>query len=376
MIEYGIHNYYLDVTSQAWHQYVKGNSLIIPGGVKNFNFYFTDPCPGVVKELRITMGSTVYCIREDDLQAHIIEIPNPILMDLPLIHKVRDLVTKLDPHYLDLIIFNEIKEIEVSIVMTSHNRSKQTYYTLDSIERSLGTGIQVIIVDDSTTDPLDEFLLKRFNLSIWYLRLKNKFWINPCVNYNIGFKYVKGEKIIIQNAEVAHIGDLINLVQNTSLNNKYLVFDVCDLSSPQSDLRLRRLPLNYDTIYNNFNNEWTWYQHSTICNTNFHFLTALTRSTLDLLQGMDYDFSMGLWYDDHEWLFRLENEGITIINVSHEIYKVLGLHQWHDRESKNIRTNKDLFEAKKRYYQKHGRYLQLSDQPLEKVEEQLLDLFK
>jgi glycosyltransferase involved in cell wall biosynthesis len=376
MIEYGIHNYYLDVTSQAWTHYLKENSLVIPAGPKHFNSYFTDPCPGVIKELRITLGSCIYRIPEDDLQAHSIPIPNPLLMDLEAIHQVRDLVTNFDPHYVNLMIFNEVPNIQTSIIMATHNRSKQTYYTLETIEYSTKTGIQVIIVDDSTTDPLDCFLLKRFKLTIWYLRLKNKFWVNPCVSYNFGFKCVKGHNILIQNSEVAHIGNVIDLVQNTLTNDNYLVFDVCDVSNPNSDLILRTMPPSYDTIYNQFHNEWTWYQHSTICNTNFHFLTALTRVTLDRIMGMDYDFSMGLWYDDHDWLWRLKNLGLTITNIPHETYKVLGLHQWHAREVQSIRTNKSLFEAKQRYYQTHGNYFQITDHPLEDSEEHILELFK
>ena len=38
----------------------------------------------------------------------------------------------------------------ISIVMTSSNRSKQTYFTLKSIANSVNKNVQVIIVDDLT----------------------------------------------------------------------------------------------------------------------------------------------------------------------------------------------------------------------------------
>lgn len=374
MIEYGIHDRYLDVTSQAWFRYGHQNTLIIPAGPKQFNSYFTDPCPGVVKVLRITVGTTSYLIQEDDLQAHTIPIPNPFLMDLESIHKAQNVVSNFDSQYVNLMIFNDQSPIQTSVVMATHNRSKQTYYTLETIEQNNIKGIQVIIIDDSTTDPLDCFLLKRFKLTIWYLRLKNKFWINPCVNYNFGFKCVKGTNIIIQNSEVAHIGDIIGMVQNTVTDQNYLVFDVCGLSSPHADLTLRTLPLSYDTIYNNFHKDWTWYQHSTICNTNYHFLTALSRSTLDLMKNMDYDFSMGLWYDDHEWILRLKIHGIKITPIPHHTHKILGLHQWHPREVQSTHTNKMLFEAKQRYYQTHGTIFQTTDYPLQTAQKMILNL--
>lgn len=377
MIEYGLHDRYLDVTSQAWAHYVNEDSLVIPAGPKNFNSYFTDPYPGVVKLLRITMGANTCFIREDDLQAHTIPIPNPLLMDLESIHKIRDLVTNFDPHYVNLMIFNDDPSIQTSIVMASHNRSKQTYYTLETIERNRFKGVQVIIVDDSTTDPLDCFLLKRFRLTIWYLRIKNKFWVNPCVSYNFGFKCVTGTTIIIQNSEVAHIGDVVSVVQDKLSNQNdpnYLVFDVCSLPNPNSDLLLRTLPSTYDTIHNNFNSTWTWYQHSTVCNTNLHFLTACTRATLDLMGHMDYDFSMGLWYDDQEWIWRLKNHGIVIMKLPHHDYKVLGLHQWHAREVQSIRTNKKLFESKCVYYELHGTWFQSTNYSVRDVEDIILKI--
>jgi glycosyltransferase involved in cell wall biosynthesis len=369
MIEYGIHDHYLDVTAKAKKYYVHHNSLIIPAGPKNFNSYFTDPCPGVIKILRITMGTTIYNIQEDDLQEHIISIPNPLLIDLEFIYKIRDLVSNFDSHYMDLIIFNDDPTIETSIVMATHNRSKQTYYTLETIERNTTKGVQVIIVDDSTTDPMDCFILKRFKINIWYIRIKNKFWINPCVSYNLGFKCAKGNNIIIQNSEVAHIGDIISMTQNMLTDQNYLVFDVCGLSNSNSDLILRTIPSNYDTIYNTYNKEWTWYQNSTICNTSYHFLTALTRSTLDLMHGMDYDFSMGLWYDDQEWIWRLKILGIVIVNIQHQNHKVLGCHQWHSHEVHSIHTNKELFETKQQYYQTHGIFFQTTDHSPETLQE-------
>lgn len=371
MIEYGTKDRYVDVTTKAMIQYAHYDSLHIPAGPKNFNYYFGDPYPGMIKELRIKIGDLCYSIKENDVESHTIPISsvNNLLLNLESIHKTRDLVNKFDPNYVNLIIFNDDPHIETSIVMATHNRSKQTYYTLETIERNTIRGgkrvhgVQVIIVDDSTTDPMDCFLLKRFNITIWYIRVKNKFWINPCVNYNLGFKCVKGNNIIIQNSEVFHVGDVINLVQNTLTDNNYLVFDVCGLKDSVSDLNARNIPSTYEIIYNTFNSEWSWYQNSEICNTSYHFLTALRRSTLNLIGSMDYDFSMGLWYDDQEWIYRIKTHNILIVNICHDKYKVMGCHQWHDREVQLIRTNKELFETKQRYYQTHGNWFKSTDYP-------------
>ena len=42
----------------------------------------------------------------------------------------------------------------ISIVITSSNRSKQTYFTLQTMANSINKNIHVVIVDDSDEDPM------------------------------------------------------------------------------------------------------------------------------------------------------------------------------------------------------------------------------
>ena len=53
----------------------------------------------------------------------------------------------------------------ISIVMTSSNRSKQTYFTLKTIERCSFKNVQLIIVDDSDIDPIEKEELKIYTLT-------------------------------------------------------------------------------------------------------------------------------------------------------------------------------------------------------------------
>ena len=88
-------------------------------------------------------------------------------------------------------------------------------------------------MDDSDNDRVSSEKLKEYNIHIDLLRIKKerKNWANPCVNYNIAFEYVKGSKVIIQNAEVCHVGDVLNYVKNNIVDDKYFVFDVRSSSS-------------------------------------------------------------------------------------------------------------------------------------------------
>ena len=80
----------------------------------------------------------------------------------------------------------------ISIVMTSSNRSKQLYFTLKTIEKTLFKNIHIIIVDDSDVDPIIKEYINgyAFHIDLIYIQTKNKNWINPVINYNIGFKFI------------------------------------------------------------------------------------------------------------------------------------------------------------------------------------------
>ena len=80
----------------------------------------------------------------------------------------------------------------ISIVMTSSNRSRQVNYTLQTIQKCLFKHIHVIIVDDSDIDPIKKEELEKYpyHIDLVYIRTENKNWINPVINYNIGFKFI------------------------------------------------------------------------------------------------------------------------------------------------------------------------------------------
>ena len=142
-----------------------------------------------------------------------------------------------------------IDENTITIVMTSSNRSKQVYFTLKTISNSIFKNIQLILVDDSTYDNIDVDILKKNNYSFYidFIKIKreNKIWHNPLVNYNIGFQFIKGSNIIIQNAEVCHIGDVLNFInRRLKMNDEYYVFDV----KASRDYSTNEKIYNYDCL--------------------------------------------------------------------------------------------------------------------------------
>ena len=243
--------------------------------------------------------------------------------------RVKNMLNQMDTNYFTTTIINNkpLNNDTISIVMTASNRSIQTYFTLDTINKSSYKNIQVILVDDSSDDPITIAKLNQYNMHIELIQIKNKFWINPCVNYNIGFKHVKGGKIIIQNAEVCHIGDVIQHVADTVENNNYYAFDVYAIRTINENNQLYDMEkLNTMVRQNIISLAGMWYQHPIHRNEAFHFLTSMTKHTFDKIEGFDIDYAMGVDYDDADFLCRIRNNGIKIITITDT---VMGVHQWH-----------------------------------------------
>jgi len=307
--------------------------------------------------------------------------------NLDHISKIYRTVNENINHYTDHTIHNNDKllnEETISIVMTTHKRITQTLFTLDTINSSSYKNIQVIIVDDSGDQFIDGNMFDKYPFRIDYIKIKteNRVWSNPCVNYNIGFKYIKGNYIIIQNAEVCHIGDVINHVKQNCKEGTYLVFDVANTQSYANNNKLYELFLNneFDCDYINQlieKEKFNWYQHSIHRCRNYHFLTAIHAKDFKKLEsGFDYDFSIGRWYDDDELLRRIQCVlKLRITNINSMENKLLGIHQHHEtvmlgvgkKEYKNsISLNLYIYDKKKQYFQKHNKWIHLynSQNPL------------
>ena len=78
---------------------------------------------------------------------------------------------------------------------------------------------------------------------------QNKDWINPVVNYNIGFNFVKGSYVIIQNAEVCHVGDVIQYLIDNAQDNNYYVFDVKAINNMESNEEIYQIKQLDTSIY-------------------------------------------------------------------------------------------------------------------------------
>jgi hypothetical protein len=272
-----------------------------------------------------------------------------------------------------------ITELTISIVMTACNRSKQTYFTLQTIQNSSHKAIQVIIIDDSDADPITKEELEKYPFYIDFISIKrqNKNWINPVVNYNIGFQYIKGTKIIIQNAEVCHIGDVLAYMSSQIIPEHYYICDVRASKSIQTNDIIYQYNTNNIDIYNSHELFNMWYQGRNRI-VNYHFLSGMTIDTFNKIKNFSYDYSMGISYDDDDFLLKIIANKIKIINLFYDKYNFGGIHLWHNSNIKKIRkkieTNQNIFNKKTQNYEEIGEYIEIINNIPEKIKIEKLDI--
>jgi hypothetical protein len=191
-----------------------------------------------------------------------------------------------------------------TVVMTTHNRRKQTLFALDSIVRpNLATPMQIVLVDDSDSELILRVDLARVVANsctaVDWVRIRPEArttWVNPCINYNVGFRFIGAPLVVIQNGEVCHDANNLVLpwVLNRLVDNEYAVFDV--RASPSFDANERLYAGHAAPL------DAPWCHHHTERPTFFHFLVALTAPTLSRIGRFNIEYMLDANYDDNAWL--------------------------------------------------------------------------
>ena len=136
----------------------------------------------------------------------------------------------------------------ISIVTAYYNRKKIFEKTLESIEKSEVKDIEVIAVDDGSREEerLEDLLDKYSFLKVIRLENQNKWYVNPCIPFNIGFREVRGDKVIIQNPECYHKDDIIKFTLDNLEENNYLSYGCYSVNEEKTKNILdNKIDLNY-----------------------------------------------------------------------------------------------------------------------------------
>lgn len=232
----------------------------------------------------------------------------------------------------------------ISIVTAYHNRKDLLINTLESFKLSEIKDYEVIVVDD-TSEPehrLEDLLDKYPELNLIRIEKEDKWWVNPCVNFNIGFKKASGDIIIIQNPECKHSGDVLKKSLEIK-DGQYFSFACYSIDKEttynEKDLVIVDRAASRD-------GDLSWYNHSIYRPKGYHFCSVITKKDLENLGGFDERYAHGIAYDDDEFLHRVKKTGLQVSIVDYPFV----IHQWHQSVNYShldasglIQKNRNLF---------------------------------
>jgi glycosyltransferase involved in cell wall biosynthesis len=246
----------------------------------------------------------------------------------------------------------------IAIVMAYYNRFELLCNTLESIQNNPTKPNEIIIVDDASEIPLNtQIILNEYNLNIKIITItkEQKFWINSCMAYNIGFNHVESNITIIQNPECYHANDIIGHVQeNLNDSNDYFIYGCYSL--PRNELPCKNYVTKNKGV--SFEGDDGWYNHSLYRRVGYHFTSAIYTEVLREIGGFDERFATGYAYEDNMLVYKINKK--CQFSFIDQYYS---LHQFHYY---NNFTPEQAIERHKRIEQNRNLFQELTRSPCQK----------
>jgi glycosyltransferase involved in cell wall biosynthesis len=258
----------------------------------------------------------------------------------------------------------------ISVVMAAFNRKDQLLKTLESIDKSKHPNFEVIIVDDASDEDqaVESFIEKSkysFEIKIITITKQEKTWVNPSVAYNIGIRYATKEIILLQNAEVAHVGDVLTFTAKNIQPKDWLTFNCYGLNKQSTDNLYKGQFLKYEDVLklnqviggNSVARDDTqgWLNHFQRHFVAYHYCGAIHREDLfrDMGGGFHTDFGNLIGGDDDYFVKRLIHLGykFKVPNFTQNNPFVIHLH--HEKSEQVKRWSKAEHEKAKHTLYKH-----------------------
>lgn len=155
----------------------------------------------------------------------------------------------------------------------------------------------------------------------------------PAFNYLAG--KASGNILLLTNPETVHLTNVLGGIPD-SIDGQYFVFS-CE-AGYVDDFSLRHPNIKY--------RHYMWYQHGTHNNRLLHFCSAISKKQYLDIGGFDEAYSVGIGYDDNDFLQKVVSGGICPVAVDSEV----ALHIEHDRTYNNsiekTEANKAIYEKK------------------------------
>lgn len=118
---------------------------------------------------------------------------------------------------------NQKNKVILSIIIPNYNKEKYLKRCLDSIISQTNKNVEIIVVDDCSTDSSIDILNQYNNLIL----IKNKKNLGISDSRNVGIKYASGEYISFMDADDYLLSNYIELIiEKIKSNDDLYIFDV------------------------------------------------------------------------------------------------------------------------------------------------------
>jgi len=287
----------------------------------------------------------------------------------------------------------------ISVVMAYHNRKSLLLQTLKSIAPCPYAPLtEIIIVDDGSSpehrldninEELKDLIGKTLNIKVIRVEPEDKWYSNPCIPYNMGFKEATGDVIIIQNPECYHLGDILTVASQVRYN-QYISFHCFSLDKETTNILPELNPLSllerglaFTPLHEELGTPFgAWlsdlipfwplpemaireeggigyYNHAVHRPYAYHFCSAISRLDLEELGGFDERYAEGFAYDDNELITRIMRKGMELAYCQYPMV----LHQNHYKESKEYEVwDNQKLENKDKLARNHNLFQNVTSQ--------------
>ena len=238
-----------------------------------------------------------------------------------------------------------VNENKIAILMTYYNRPYQIMKTFDSICKTKHSCYDIYVVDDASDVPLRnavnlELYRKKFNkgtkLYVMEISKGEKTWNNPVIIYNKGLlEILKSDagKIVLQNAECIHYGDVLTYADENTNETNYISFGCFSLDEKEtfdenSNDDVRRGIMESCKNGTNRNCDISWYNHPVYRPVAYDFCNCITRSNIIKLNGYDERFANLIAYGDVDLIMRVGRLGLNTKITT--LPEPIVIHQYHE----------------------------------------------
>lgn len=210
--------------------------------------------------------------------------------------------------------------MKISIVSAFFQRQDLWNRTLETIHKSSIKDYEIILIDDASEIPLvcDEAKIIR-------IEPKDKWYHNPCIPFNMGFKEATGDIIIIQNPECMHMGDVLKYASENVHNGLYISFGCYAINQDETRSLAKLKPITIGNYMFSTKHRNGWYNHPIHRPVGYHFCSAITREDLDKVGGFDERYANGVAFDDDAFIREVKRKGISV-QITTNPYVI---HQFH-----------------------------------------------